>query len=68
VTLVLVVGQLGELLGLPQWVRDLSPFTHLPQVPLDPFALGPVLALTAVAAALFAVAYVGFGRRDVSGA
>ncbi|MFJ4109017.1 ABC transporter permease [Oerskovia enterophila] len=68
VTLVLVVGQLGDLLGLPQWVRDLSPFTHVPQVPLDPFALGPVLALTAVAAALFAVAYVGFGRRDVSGA
>ncbi|MEK8227448.1 hypothetical protein NKG05_17095 [Oerskovia sp. M15] len=31
VTLVLVVGQLGELFGLPQWARDLSPFTHVPR-------------------------------------
>ncbi|MDF2847060.1 MAG: transporter permease [Oerskovia sp.] len=68
VTVFLVVGQLGELFGLPQWVRDLSPFTHVPQVPLDPFSLGPVLALTGIAAALVAVSYVGFRRRDVGGA
>jgi ABC-2 type transport system permease protein len=67
VTLVLVVGQLGELFGLPQWVRDLSPFTHVPQVPLDPFSLGPVLALTAIAAALVVIAHLGFRRRDVAG-
>ncbi|MFE4464022.1 ABC transporter permease [Oerskovia sp. NPDC056781] len=68
VTVFLVVGQLGELFGLPQWVRDLSPFTHVPQVPLDPFSLGPVLALTGIAAVLVAVSYVGFRRRDVGGA
>ncbi|MEV7963586.1 ABC transporter permease [Oerskovia paurometabola] len=68
VTVFLVVGQLGELFGLPQWVRDLSPFTHVPQVPLDPFSLGPVLVLTAIAGTLVAVAYAGFRRRDVGGA
>ncbi|MFF2620718.1 ABC transporter permease [Oerskovia jenensis] len=68
VTVFLVVGQLGELFGLPQWVRDLSPFTHVPQVPLDPFSAGPLLALAGVAAALVAVAYLGFRRRDLGGA
>ncbi|MBE7699076.1 ABC transporter permease [Oerskovia sp. Sa1BUA8] len=68
VTLVLVVGQLGELFGLPQPVRDLSPFTHVPQVPLVPFSAGPVLALTAIAVVLVGVAAVGFRRRDVGGA
>jgi ABC-2 type transport system permease protein len=67
VVVVLVVGQLGELFGLPQWVRDLSPFTHVPAVPLDPFSLGPVLALSAIAAVLVTVAYAGFTRRDVAG-
>ena len=29
----LLLGQLGQLLQLPQWVMDLSPYTHVPQVP-----------------------------------
>lgn len=38
----LVVGQLGDLLGLPDWAQDLSPFHHVPAVPIqepDPLAL-----------------------------
>ncbi len=56
---------LGPLLGLPDWVMDISPFTHVPLLPAAGFDIVPLLALTAVAAALVAVGLAGFRRRDV---
>jgi ABC-2 type transport system permease protein len=60
-----VVAFLGQLLDLPGWALDLSPFQHVPQVTVEGLAAGPVLALTAVAAALVAGGLVGLRRRDV---
>jgi ABC-2 type transport system permease protein len=59
-----VTGLFGELLDLPSWVVDLSPFQHVPNMPADGFALTPILTLTGVAAALIVVGVVGFRRRD----
>jgi len=59
------VGQFGELLRLDQWVRDLSPFSHLPQLPVDDFTVTPVLWLLALATALAAAGLAGFRRRDL---
>jgi ABC-2 type transport system permease protein len=56
---------LGPLLGLPDWVMDVSPFTHVPLLPAAGFDAVPLLALTAVAAALVAVGLAGFRRRNV---
>jgi ABC-2 type transport system permease protein len=56
---------LGPLLGLPDWVMDLSPYTHVPLLPAAAFDAVPLLGLTAVAAALVAVGLVGFRRRNV---
>ena len=56
---------LGPLLGLPDWVMDLSPYTHVPLLPAASFDAAPLLGLTAVAAALVAVGLVGFRRRNV---
>ncbi|MEV4411327.1 anibiotic ABC transporter [Catellatospora sp. NPDC049609] len=59
-------GLLGDLFGLPQLVRDVSPFTHVPAIPaVDPSAT-PLVALTAVAAALTAAGMALFRRRDLS--
>jgi ABC-2 type transport system permease protein len=60
-----LVSVLGPLLGLPDWVLDLSPFQHVPQLPAADFSAGPLLALTAVAAALTAVGLAGVRRRDL---
>jgi ABC-2 type transport system permease protein len=62
----LMLGQLGELLQLPRWVLNASPYTHVPQVPVAPVSWVPLIVLTLVAAALLAAGVVGFARRDVS--
>lgn len=61
----LVVGWLGGLLQLPQWVMDLSAFSHLPRFPLEAFSWGPVFVLLGISAALLAGGWVGFRRRDI---
>jgi len=61
-----VIGQFGDLLELPQAVLNLSPFTHVPAVPAEDFAVAPIATLMAVAVALVAFAVVVFGRRDLS--
>jgi ABC-2 type transport system permease protein len=61
-----LVSILGPLLGLPDWVLDLSPFQHVPQLPAADFAAGPLLALCAVAAGLTAAGLAAFRRRDLA--
>ena len=39
----LLLGQLGQLLQLPQWLMDLSPYTHIPQVPTAEMRWTPVI-------------------------
>ncbi len=60
-----VVGMFGQALNLPDWVSGLSPLWWVPQMPADDFSWPPVLILTALAAALFTLAFVGFRRRDI---
>jgi ABC-2 type transport system permease protein len=59
-----VIGLLGALLDLPDWVIDLSPFQHVPQMPSQGFTLTPVVALTGAAAALIAAGVAAFRQRD----
>jgi ABC-2 type transport system permease protein len=61
----LACGLFGDLLGLPQVVRDLSPFSHVPAIPAVEPTPTPFLALTAVAVALAAAGMALFRRRDL---
>ena len=61
-----VLSVLGPLFNLPDGVLGLSPFDHVPQLPADDFSAAPLLALSAVAAALTAAGMLGFRRRDLS--
>ncbi len=62
---VFVIGWLGGLLQLPSWVSGLSPFEHLPQVPVEDLAVMPLLTMTLLGVALIAVGAIGFRRRDI---
>ena len=61
----LVMGQFGALLELPAWLMNVSPFTHLPAMPAEPFSATPVVVLLAVAVSLSALAVIAFRRRDL---
>jgi ABC-2 type transport system permease protein len=61
-----LMGQLGQILDLPQAVLNLSPFTHVPPVPASGFEVLPLAALTGVAAALALVGIEAFRRRDLA--
>jgi ABC-2 type transport system permease protein len=62
----LLIGQLGVVLQFDQWVLNLSPFTHVPQLPAGDLTWSPLVWLTAVAAALMAAGMAGARRRDIA--
>jgi ABC-2 type transport system permease protein len=61
-----VVAMFGQLLDLPQWVANVSPFQHVPQLPAADFAPLPPAILTVLAAALIGVGLFGLRERDVA--
>jgi ABC-2 type transport system permease protein len=61
----LLLLELGALLGLSQWLVDVSPFAHVPKLPGAAFTATPLLWLTGIAVALAAAGLAGFRRRDI---
>ncbi len=61
----LVIGQFGQLFGLPRATINVSPFSHVPAVPAEDLRLLPLVILTAIAAALYLVGFLGWRRRDL---
>ncbi len=60
-----LTGFLGAVLGLPEWLRETSPFGHLPLWPAAEMSWTPVVVITAVAVGLVAVGALALRRRDV---
>lgn len=54
----------GELLDLPQFAYDLSPFEHSALMPLESFAALPVAVLSALAVTLVGIGVELFDRRE----
>ena len=63
-----VLGLLGEVLGLPHWLQDLSPYAHLPHLPAASVPGADLVALAvlvAVGLALAGLGAVAYRRRDI---
>jgi ABC-2 type transport system permease protein len=61
-----LLAEIGPVIGLPQVVLDVSPFTAVPHLVGDsPVSATPLVALTLVSALLVSAGWVGFGRRDI---
>lgn len=62
----LVLGEFGELFGLPLWLQDASPFRHSSAMPVESFNQAGAGGLLAVAAAGAALAAYFLRRRDLT--
>lgn len=56
---------LGEIIDLPDVLRDLSPLGHVPSVPAAALDWTPLLVLTGLAAGLSWLGLIGVRRRDM---
>jgi ABC-2 type transport system permease protein len=55
----------GDAIDLPEALRNISPFTHTPQAPLETVTASPLLAVAAAAAVLLVGGFLGLRRRDL---
>ncbi|MET1152635.1 polyketide antibiotic transporter [Arthrobacter sp.] len=62
----LVLGQFGELLRLPAWLQDVSPFRHSTAMPVEPFDPAAALTMSIIALASGGVAAYLLQRRDLT--
>ena len=61
-----VVAVFAPGLNWPDWLGDLSPFAWTPLVPVESWTLPAAAGLAVAVAALLAVGFGAFGRRDLS--
>ncbi len=60
-----VVVVFGELLRIPQWLQDTSPFEHMAAAPAEAFRWTPFVVVSALALGLLAAGVAAFRHRDV---
>ncbi|WP_432361554.1 ABC transporter permease [Sporosarcina sp. UB5] len=56
---------IGNLIDFPDWVGQLSPFGHVPQVPIEDATFMPLFLLSSIAVGLLIVGFIGFRNRDI---
>lgn len=61
----LVLGTLGPVLRLPQWLMNVSPFAHVPRLPGSAFTATPLLWLAGVAVVGLVAGLSAFRQRDI---
>ncbi|MFB6719541.1 ABC transporter permease [Kribbella sp. NPDC056345] len=64
-TLCILIGLTSAGIQLAPWLKDLSPFTHLPQLPGAPIHLTPLAVLLTITAALLATGLTTLHHRDL---
>lgn len=61
------VVYLGGLLQLPEWMSTLSPYNHIPKVPVEEIDYMKLFILTIVAIVIIAVGFIQYKNRDIQG-
>ncbi|GAA4596733.1 ABC-2 type transport system permease protein [Actinoplanes octamycinicus] len=61
----LLILLVGPLLEFPQWAMDVSPFTHVPQLPAASFSAVPDIVLILIALVIGGAGLVSLRRRDI---
>ncbi|MBM7587419.1 ABC-2 type transport system permease protein [Bacillus pakistanensis] len=62
-----IVLYLGGLFQFPDWVGQISPYGHIPQLPVEEMEYGPVAILIVIALVLMIAGFIGYNKRDIEG-
>jgi ABC-2 type transport system permease protein len=62
---ILIVGQFGQILQFPQWIINLSPFSHVPLLPAEDLEILPLALLGGLAVVLGTAGLIGTRNRDI---
>jgi len=62
-----IVVYLGGLLQFPEWMSKLSPFGHIPQLPVEDITFVKLATLTFIAAMLTTIGFHSYKQRDIEG-
>ncbi|UFT99329.1 ABC transporter permease [Radiobacillus kanasensis] len=60
-----VVLYMGGLFQFPEWVGQLTPFGHIPQIPVEDMTWMPIILLISFAAVVTVIGFIGYNRRDI---
>ncbi len=58
---------IGQVLGVPHWLVEATPFAHVGLVPAQPFRPGAAVVMIGIGAAATLIAVAAFERRDLTG-
>ncbi|MBS3678756.1 ABC transporter permease [Ornithinibacillus massiliensis] len=61
----LFVNYFGNIIQLPDWTSQLSPYYHIPQVPVEDTAFKPLFLLCVLALLLIIFSFFGYRKRDL---
>ena len=62
-----IIVYLGGILDLPQWMRNLSSFEHIPQLPVEDMSYSAVISLMVLSIVFILIGFIGYKRRDING-
>lgn len=60
-----LVVYMGAMLELPDWLANLSPFGHIPQIPVEEINILSLVILTIISILLIVADFIGYNRRDM---
>jgi ABC-2 type transport system permease protein len=63
----ILVVYLGGMLQFPEWMAKLTPFGHIPKLPVEDMDFMKVSMLTIIAILLLAAGFLGYNKRDIRG-
>lgn len=60
-----IVLYMGGLFQLSDWYGKLSPFGHIPKLPIEEMTWTPMFVLAGIAVVLSVIGFIGYNRRDM---
>ncbi|MDR0207281.1 MAG: hypothetical protein LBI45_08520 [Bacteroidales bacterium] len=61
-----IIFYFGKLFNVPNFAAKLSPFDHIPKLPVQEFSVAPILIMSALACFFCALGVYYFGKRDLN--